>query len=80
MLNAQLPWCLSTIQFPNPVQVPAFVAAIKGDGALLSKTVVPIPIQAQATTTPILNPFVASQNGISEPELPIRSASLTPGQ
>ena len=66
-------------QFPESVRVPAFIAAIREDGALKSKTVIPIPIQATTATTPALNPFVASQNSIIEPNLPILAASVTPG-
>ena len=62
------------------MRVPAFIAAIRADGVLLSKTVVPFPIQAPAATTPTLNPFAVSQHGVTEPELPIRSATLRPGQ
>ena len=67
-------------QFPNPVRVPAFTAAIREDGNLLSKTIIPIPIQALAASTPTPNPLTVSQHGITEPDLPIRAATLTPGQ
>ena len=71
---------LCNSQFPEPVRVPAFIAAVREDGALKSKTVIPIPIQATTAITPALNPFVASQNSITEPDLPILAASVTPGK
>ena len=80
MPNYHLLWSPYIAQFPNPVRVPAFIAAIRADGALLSKTVVPFPIQAPAATTPTLNPFAVSQHGVTEPKLPIRSATVSPGQ
>ena len=72
--------CLCISQFPQPVRIPAFIAAIREDGALKSKTVIPIPIQATTTTTPALNPFAASQTRITEPNLPIRAATVNPGK
>ena len=72
--------CLCISQFPEPVRVPAFIAAIREDGALKSKTIIPIPIQATTATTPALNPFVASQTRITEPNLPIRAATVNPGK
>ena len=62
------------------MRIPAFIAAIRENGTISSKTVVPIPIQATAASTPTLNPFVASHHVITEPELPIRSATVNPGQ
>ena len=62
------------------MRVPAFIAAVREDGALKSKAVIPIPMQATTATTPALNPFVASQNSITEPNLPIRAATVNPGQ
>ena len=64
----------------NFKMAPIHIAAFRENGTISSKTVVPIPIQAPAATTPVLNPFVASKTGITEPELPIRSATVTPGQ
>ena len=62
------------------MRIPAFIAAIRENGTISSKTVVPIPIQATAASTPTLNPFVALDHFITEPELPIRSATVIPGQ
>ena len=62
------------------MRVPAFIAAIREDGALKSKTVIPIPIQATTATTPALNPFVASRANITEPNLPIRAVTVNPGK
>ena len=62
------------------MRVPAFTAAIKEAGSLISKTVIPIPIQALTANTPTLNPLVASQHGITKPELPIRSKTVTAGK
>ena len=71
---------LCIFQFPEPVRIPAFIAAIREDGALTSKTIIPIPIQATTETTPAINPFVASQTRITEPNLPIRAATVNPGK
>ena len=62
------------------MRIPAFIAAIRENGTISSKTVIPIPIQTSASTTPALNPFVSSQYGITDPELPIRAATVTPGK
>ena len=67
-------------QSPYPLRVPAFIAAIREDGVIISKTVVPIPIPAPAATTPVVNPAFVSQYGISRPQLPIRSATVIPGK
>ena len=62
------------------MSVPAFIADIREDETLLSKAVIPIPIQASAANTPIAQPYISSKYGIIEPELPIQSAYLAPGK
>ena len=67
-------------QSPHAVRVPAFIAAIREDGFLISKTIIPIPITAPASTTPVVNPAFVSQHGITNPQLPIRAATVYPGK
>ena len=62
------------------MNVPALIADIREDGTLLSKAVIPVPIQASAANTPIVHPYISSKYGIIEPELPIQSGTLAVGK
>ena len=62
------------------MSVPAFIADIREDETLLSKAVIPIPIQASAANTPIAHPYISSGYGIIKPELPIQPAYLAQGK
>jgi len=44
------------LQSPHATGVPAFITAIKEDGSLISRTVVPMPVLPSASIVPIANP------------------------
>jgi len=44
------------LQSPHATGVPAFITAIKEDGSLISRTVVPMPVLPTASIIPIANP------------------------
>ena len=71
---------MNPVQYPHAVRVPAFIAAIREDGFIISRTIVPIPIAASGATTPTVNPAFVSQFGITQPQLPIRAATVIPGK
>ena len=67
-------------QYPEPVRVHAFTATVLENAVIKSKTTIPIPIQAPAST-PILDPESYKNQALTEEaRLPIRVATKKLGR
>merc|ERR1719410_2788689 len=76
------------IQSPTAVRVPAFIAAIREDGEILSKSIIPIPLPASgdipvptaiATQLGLAPGPILAADALPAGLLPIRAATVTPG-
>merc|ERR1719367_2234632 len=73
---------------PSAVRVPAFIAAIREDGEILSKSIIPIPLPASgdipvptaiATQLGLAPGAILTADNLPAGLLPIRAATVTPG-
>jgi len=66
------------VQSPTPVRVPAFIAAVREDGEIVSKTIIPVPVPAKSQVDFARGAVIDAKKQING-DFPIRAATVTAG-
>ena len=66
------------IQSPTAVRVPAFIAAVREDGEIVSKTIIPVPVPAKSQVDFARGAVKDTKKQING-DFPIRAATVTAG-